>query len=68
MKRLSSSHPLSIAQEVIQGRKSFDALEQWPEVKIDTAISLVLDESIRARRRAEATKVLDRVRKAVGLR
>ena len=58
MKRLSSSHPLSIAQEVIQGRKSFDALEQWPEVKIDTAISLVLDESIRARRRAEATKVL----------
>ena len=58
MKRLSPSHPLSIAHEVILGRKSFDALEQWPRVKIDTAISLVLDESIRARHRADATKVL----------
>ena len=58
MKRLSPSHPLSIAHEIIQGGKSFAALEQWPKVKIDTAISLVLDESIRARRRADATKVL----------
>ena len=58
MKRLSASHPLSIAREVLQGRKSFDALNSWAQVKIDTAISLVLDESLPARRRAKATEVL----------
>jgi len=58
MKRLSASHPLSIAREVIYGKKLFDALDPWPRVKIDTAISLVLDESLPARRRAIGTGVL----------
>ena len=58
MKRLSTSHPLSIAQEVLQGRKLFDALDTWPQIKIDTAISMVLDESLPARRRAKGTEVL----------
>ena len=58
MKRLPASHPLSLAREVLQGRNSFDTLDQWPQVKIDTAISLVLDDSLPARRRAKGTEVL----------
>ena len=58
MKRLSASHPLSIARAVIQGLESFDALDEWPQVKIDTAISMVLDESLPARRRAKASEIL----------
>jgi len=61
MKRLLPSDPLAIAHTVLRGKVSFDALDQWPKVKIDTAISLVLDETLPARRRAKATAVLSAV-------
>jgi len=49
---------MSIAWEVLQGNRSFDSLTQWPAVRIDTAITLVLDETFPARRRADGVEIL----------
>jgi len=49
---------MSIAWEVLQGNSSFDSLTQWPAVRIDTAITLVLDETFPARRRADGVEIL----------
>lgn len=59
MMRFRESDPMAIAWDVVHSRRDFQELEKWPEVRRDTAITMVLDRSLSVRARAKAVRILN---------
>jgi|GEM_PF-5169433 len=52
------THPMTIAWNVIQGQATFPDLDSWPAIQRETAITIAMDDSLKARPRSRAVTVL----------
>ena len=58
MQPLKRSEPMAMAWDVVQGNTTFEQISDWPRVLRDTAITIVLTDSLPARQRSRAVRIL----------